>query len=160
MNGDWALAYSRARKFTTGGDFNRTARQQEVLRALRNGLDPCKFVQNPASITQLLGHIYYAFHTNMPIEDAPQWLSLAKGITGGAVQTVTLAPGDPNAADPDKGGTGQPSVNVPKGSPYWYPTFDDTSLAWIRNMAYVSLDKAPTATGSGGGGGGGGGGGC
>ena len=146
MDGDWALAYARTREFSDNGDFDRAARQQAVLKALRTDLDPCKFASpgNVLSLLSTLSDIPYAFNSDMPItnpQDLQEWASLAKRILGGNVQSLVLDPAT----------TGQPTVTA-SGIPY--PALDTTSWARIKSIVAHSLDNVPVATPSGGGGGG------
>jgi anionic cell wall polymer biosynthesis LytR-Cps2A-Psr (LCP) family protein len=137
LNGDWAMAYSRTRIYTT--DFARQARQQEVLRSLRKGLDPCSLLTR---MNSLLGDIGTTFNTDMPItdpSDASAWASLGHNILGNNVKSIVLTPSD----------LGMPFV----GS---YPAVDNASWVKIKNLVAHSLDTVPGATSSGGTSGGGG----
>jgi len=145
MDGDWALAYARTRIFTSGGDFSRAARQQLVLKAVRNDLDPCKFASpgNVVSLLSNLSDIPFAFNSDLPItdpQDLQEWAGLAKNILGGNVKSVVL---DPTTA-------GQPYVTIGGIS---YPGVDATSWANIKNIVAQSLNSVPAATASGGAGG-------
>jgi hypothetical protein len=134
MSGEWALAYSRTRIYTT--DFNRMARQQAVLKALRTTFDPCQIV---GSIPKLLGSVAaipYAFNTNLPLSNAADlnaWASLAKRVLGGNIKSVIMDPAT----------TGQPFVNG-------YPAVDATSWAKFKDVTTHSLDAIPAASASGG----------
>lgn len=135
MSGEWALAYSRTRVFTNGGDFNRMARQQAVLKALRNTLDPCKVVGNLPSLLGTVSAIPYAFNTNLPINNAADinaWAGLAKRVLGGNIKSIVM---DPTT-------TGQSYLNG-------YPAVDATSWAAFKNLAAHSLDSVPAASSSG-----------
>jgi anionic cell wall polymer biosynthesis LytR-Cps2A-Psr (LCP) family protein len=129
MDGEWALAYARTRIYTS--DYNRMMRQQLVLKALRNTIDPCTILPEIPSLLNSLGS---AFWTNLPLSDATQWAGLAKGITGGSVKSITLDP-----------------ATLGVNTTYINPT------TWARAKSIVahSLDTVPAATASGGGGGGG-----
>lgn len=137
LNGDWAMAYSRTRIYTT--DFARQARQQEVLRSLRKGLDPCTILPR---VTGLLGAISTTFNTDMPIlnpSDASAWAALGHNILGNNVKSIVLTPSD----------IGMPFVAN-------YPAVDGPSWAKIKNLVAHSLDSVPAASASGGSSGGGG----
>ncbi len=130
LNGDWAMAYSRTRIYTT--DFARQARQQEVLRSLRTGLDPCAMVTR---LPSLIGDIGYAFNTDLPLNnsaDVSAWAALGHNILGASVKSLVLTPTD----------IGMPYVAS-------YPAVDATSWAKIKSMVAHSLDSVPAATGSG-----------
>ncbi len=128
MDGDWALAYARTRIYTT--DYARMLRQQLVLKAMRNTVDPCTVLPQIPSLVNALGS---AFWTDMPLSDATQWASLAKKITGGNVKSITLDP-----------------ATLGVNTTYINPT------TWARAKSIVahSLDSVPAATGTGAGGGG------
>jgi len=133
MSGDWALAYTRTREFTT--DYSRMLRQQLVIKAMKTTLDPCKLLPRLKGITDHLGN---AFWTNMPLTDASQWAGLAKYIVGGSVKSITL--------DPATLGVKTTYINT-------------TTWAKAKDLVAHSLDSVPAATGGGGSGGGSGGGG-
>jgi anionic cell wall polymer biosynthesis LytR-Cps2A-Psr (LCP) family protein len=128
MDGEWALAYARTRIYTT--DYDRMLRQQLVLKAIRNTIDPCTILPKVPSLLNSLGS---AFWTNLPLADATQWAGLAKGITGGNVKSITLDP-----------------ATLGVNTTYINPT------TWARAKSIVahSLDTVPAASSSGGGGGG------
>jgi anionic cell wall polymer biosynthesis LytR-Cps2A-Psr (LCP) family protein len=136
MGGDWALAYARTRMYTS--DFARMARQQDLLKALRAGLDPCTLA---GSMLNLLGHIGYAFHTDLPITnsaDIQAWAGIAQHVAGASVKTKVL---DPTTL-------GQVYVQG-------YPAFDPKSWANTKSIVAHSLDDIPVAPGGGSGGAGG-----
>jgi anionic cell wall polymer biosynthesis LytR-Cps2A-Psr (LCP) family protein len=136
MSGEWALAYSRTRAWTPGGDFNRMARQQAVLKALRTTLDPCKVVGNIPSLLSSVSAIPYAFNTNLPLTNAADlnaWAGLARRVLGGNIKSLVL---DPTT-------TGQSFLNT-------YPAVDATSWAVFKDLTAHSLDSVPAASASGG----------
>ena len=138
FDGDWALAFARTRMYTS--DFDRAARQQQLLVALRSEFDPCTIAPR---LPSLIGHISWAFHTNMPLnngEDLKAWTNLAHNMLGSNVKNIVLNPRDADIAMPGVGG---------------YPAVDPASWARIKYKVAHSLDGVPAATGSGGGGGGG-----
>jgi anionic cell wall polymer biosynthesis LytR-Cps2A-Psr (LCP) family protein len=137
MSGDWAMAYSRTRIYTT--DFARQARQQDVLKALRTGLDPCSLVTR---LPGLIGDVGYAFNTDLPLgnsSDLNAWAGLARNVTGPNVKSIVLQPTD----------IGMPFVAG-------YPAVDNASWIKIKNLVAHSLDTVPAATASGSTSGGGG----
>jgi anionic cell wall polymer biosynthesis LytR-Cps2A-Psr (LCP) family protein/TM2 domain-containing membrane protein YozV len=134
MDGDWALAYARTRIYTT--DYNRMMRQQLVLKAIRQTINPCTLLPN---LGKFLGDVGPAFWTNLPLADnASTWAGLAKYITGDNVKSITLDPA---------------SLGNPR-STYINPT----TWAKAKYIVAHSLDSVPAANGSGAAGGGGGGG--
>jgi anionic cell wall polymer biosynthesis LytR-Cps2A-Psr (LCP) family protein len=140
MNGDWALAFARTRMYSS--DFDRAARQQQLLLALRSDFDPCTIAPR---IPSLIGHISGAFHTNLPLNNAADlqaWVNLAHGMLGSNVKSIVLNPRDADIAMPFVSG---------------YPAVDPASWARIKYKVAHSLDGVPAAPSSGTSGGGGGG---
>jgi len=129
MDGEWALAYARTRIYTT--DYDRMLRQQLVLKAMRNTLDPCTVLPKIPSLINSLGG---AFWTNLPLGDATQWAGLAEHIVGANVKSITL--------DPATLGVNTTYINP-------------TTWARAKDIVAHSLDTVPAASASGGGAGGG-----
>lgn len=125
MDGDWALAYARTREYTS--DYNRMLRQQLVLKAMRQSLNPCLLLPR---IGKLLDDVGKAFWTNMPLSDASQWAGIAKYIGGDKVKSITLDP-----------------VTLGSGGSYINPT----TWAKARYIVAHSLDSVPPAVGGSGG---------
>ncbi len=74
------LAYARNRH-TSGGDFDRARRQQEVLMAIRDqALDPEIFPSLISKAPQMYLELSYGIHTNMSLEDALKLVMLVKDI--------------------------------------------------------------------------------
>ena len=90
--GKLVLAYARDRH-TSGGDFDRAKRQQEVILALRKKIfDPQVFPCLLAQAPQMYQELSYGIHTNMALEDALKLAVLAKdvdpaGIKQGVIDT-------------------------------------------------------------------------
>jgi anionic cell wall polymer biosynthesis LytR-Cps2A-Psr (LCP) family protein len=134
MSGDWALAYARTRIYST--DYNRMLRQQLVLKAMRQTLNPCSLLPQ---VPSLINDVGSAFWTNMPIrDDAPKWAGLAQHILGENVKSITL---DPTTL----GNSKSTYINA-------------TTWAKAKSIVAHSLDDVPASTPSGGNGGGNGGG--
>ncbi|MGZ6055771.1 MAG: LCP family protein [Isosphaeraceae bacterium] len=133
MSGQWALAYARTRIYTT--DYDRSLRQQLVLKSLRSSLNPCALLPRVTSLINDLS----MFKTDLPLSDISQWAGLAQSIVGGNVKSINL---DPTTL-------GNPGVTY----------INQTSWAKAKDIVAHSLDGVPSASPSGGGGGGGGGGG-
>jgi polyisoprenyl-teichoic acid--peptidoglycan teichoic acid transferase len=87
MDGLTALAYARSRH--QDSDYGRMGRQQAVLRALREQLNPCELLPRVPSIIGALGDTFW---TDMPIEDAPTLVALASKVTTGNVDSIALTP--------------------------------------------------------------------
>ena len=134
MDGDWALAYARTRIYTT--DYNRMMRQQLVLKAMRQTLNPCALLPQ---VGKLMGDAGTAFWTNLPIADSvTQWAGLAQAITGTDVKSITLDPAT----------LGNPRTTY----------INATTWARAKDIVAHSLDNVPAASGGGSGGSGGAGG--
>ncbi len=74
------LAYARNRH-TSGGDFDRAKRQQEVVMAIRDTVfDPEVFPSLIAQAPQMYDELSYGIKTNMAFEDALKLAMLAKDI--------------------------------------------------------------------------------
>jgi anionic cell wall polymer biosynthesis LytR-Cps2A-Psr (LCP) family protein len=140
FDGEWALAYARSRIFST--DYDRMARQQWILQAVRNDVkNPCTLL--PSLLTgSLLTDINNFVWTNMPKDGSSitQLVGLASHVSGAGVQHWPLDPS---------------TLGSPKG------TTLITNAGWAQAQYIVKhgLDKAPTSSPSSGSGGGGGGGG-
>jgi anionic cell wall polymer biosynthesis LytR-Cps2A-Psr (LCP) family protein len=132
MDGQWALAYARTRIYTT--DYDRSLRQQLVLKSLRSSLNPCALLPR---VTSLINDMQM-FKTDLPTSDISKWAGLAQNIVGGNVKSINL---DPTTL-------GNPGVTY----------INQTSWAKAKDIVAHSLDGVPAASPSGGGGGGGGGG--
>ncbi len=81
LPGEWALAYARAR-YTGGGDFDRAARQQQVILAIRDrildfNLLPQLITKAPTMYKELAAGI----HTNLPLDDALKLATLASQVS-------------------------------------------------------------------------------
>jgi anionic cell wall polymer biosynthesis LytR-Cps2A-Psr (LCP) family protein len=137
MDGQWALAYARTRIYTT--DYDRSLRQQLVLKSLRSSLQPCSLLPRVTSLIKDME----MFKTDLPLTDISKWAGMAQRIVGGNVKSINL---DPTTL-------GNPGVTY----------ISTTSWAKAKDIAAHSLDTVPVASpsaGSSGGGGGGGGFGC
>ncbi len=87
MNGAQALDYVRTRHSSTYGDFSRSARQQQVLVALREKLQ----YLSPADLPQIENAMEGQFYTSMTVTQMAQLLPLAPVIKDGSVTQMTLA---------------------------------------------------------------------
>ncbi|MCC7119631.1 MAG: LCP family protein [Anaerolineales bacterium] len=80
------LAYARNRH-TSGGDFDRAARQQEVILALQKKIfDPAAFPVLIKDAPALYDELSSGIHTNMSFEDAIKLAILAKDISPTAIK--------------------------------------------------------------------------
>ena len=84
------LAYARNRH-TSGGDFDRAKRQQEVVLALQKKIfDPEVFPSLIANAPQMYQELSYGIHTNMPFEDALRLAVLGKDISRDNIKTGVI----------------------------------------------------------------------
>ena len=84
------LAYARNRH-TSGGDFDRAKRQQEVVLALQKKVfDPEVFPSLIANAPQMYQELSYGIHTNMPFEDALKLAVLGKDISRDNIKTGVI----------------------------------------------------------------------
>lgn len=90
LDGKLALAYARAR-YTEGGDFDRAARQQEVVYAMRDRI--LKFSMWPTLIAKapiLYQEIASGVNTNMRFEDALRLANFALGIDRNLIKSFII----------------------------------------------------------------------
>jgi hypothetical protein len=74
------LAYARNRH-TSGGDFDRAKRQQEVVMAIRDTvLDPEVFPRLISNAPQMYQELSYGIHTNMSLDDALKLVMLVRDV--------------------------------------------------------------------------------
>ena len=90
MNGHSALAYARMRHVVGyDSDYYRMGRQQLVIKAVRDQLNPCELLPRiPTLLTALGGTIW----TDMPQEDAPALAALAAHISTKNIRSIALTP--------------------------------------------------------------------
>ena len=133
LNGLQALEYARMRHVVGyDSDIFRMARQQLVLKAVRDQLNPCDLATRvPSLLSAIRGTIW----TDMPVDDAPALAALASKITTSNIKSYGLTPSAGFAED----------VSLPG------------MLQRYHNVAIHGLDGVPSAFSGGSGGGGGGG---
>lgn len=84
------LAYARNRH-TSGGDFDRAKRQQEVILALQKKIfEPETFSRLIASAPAMYDELSYGIHTNMTFEDAMKLAILGKDISRDSIKTGVI----------------------------------------------------------------------
>lgn len=86
LPGEWALAYARAR-YTEGGDFDRAARQQQVIMAIRErilrwDMLPTLVSKAPALYNELASSI----RTNLSLQEVIQLAILAQEVSDEGIQ--------------------------------------------------------------------------
>lgn len=81
LPGEWALAYARAR-YTSGGDFDRASRQQQVILAIRDRILSFDLLpQLIAKAPTLYQELASGIHTNLPLDDALKLSALASQVS-------------------------------------------------------------------------------
>ncbi len=89
MNGQEALAYARSRKSTS--DFDRAARQQYVVEALKDQVD-VESLLVPGTISELRGQFEEYVTTNIPAKLLPQLVLLATDLDTSKPESLVLSP--------------------------------------------------------------------
>jgi LCP family protein required for cell wall assembly len=130
MNGTVALEYARLRHVIGyDSDYYRMERQQLVLRAVRDQINPCALLpQVPAILNALGGSIW----TNLPESDAPTIAALAAKVGTSNTADFSLDPTTTGATD---------------------DVLDQASLAKIRSIVANGLNSVPAGISGGSGGG-------
>jgi polyisoprenyl-teichoic acid--peptidoglycan teichoic acid transferase len=87
MNGMQALRYARSRH--TSDDFDRGARQQRLLMAMREQVDPIEIIPR---IEELTNALKSAVRTDIPPEELPKMLGLASEVDTRNIRSFVFAP--------------------------------------------------------------------
>ena len=87
MNGSQALRYARSRH--TSDDFDRGARQQRLLMAMREQVDPIEIIPR---IEELTNALKSAVRTDIPPEELPKLLGLASEVDTRNIRSFVFAP--------------------------------------------------------------------
>jgi len=96
LRGPIALAYARAR-YTEGGDFDRAARQQQVIMAILSRVtEPERFPNLLTKAPQLYDQLSRGIHTNMTLEQAIQlaWLVYQYKLSNDNIKRGVISPPD------------------------------------------------------------------
>ena len=93
LNGQQALDYVRSRHADLVGDIGRTARQQQVLAALKQKLNVGSVLAN---LSQLIADLQGKVYTDLSEQEMIGFASFGHGLPGNAIQHVTLGPGSGN----------------------------------------------------------------
>jgi LCP family protein required for cell wall assembly len=89
LDGQQALEYVRSRHADLVGDFGRSARQQQVLLALKNKLNNSSiFSKLPTIANELKGSV----KTDMQLSDVLQVMNFARGLNTNNIQRLVLGP--------------------------------------------------------------------
>ena len=87
MNGSQALRYARSRH--TSDDFDRGARQQRLLMAMREQVDPVDLIPRLDELTTALKK---AVRTDIPPSEIPKMLGLASSVDTRNIRSYVFAP--------------------------------------------------------------------
>ncbi|MFL5666589.1 MAG: LCP family protein [Ktedonobacteraceae bacterium] len=93
LDGQHALEYVRSRHADLVGDIGRTQRQQQVLAALKQKLNVSSVLGN---LQQLLGDLKGEVYTDFSEQEMLSFAGYGHGLSGNAIQHVTLGPGNGN----------------------------------------------------------------
>ncbi|TAK14630.1 MAG: LytR family transcriptional regulator [Anaerolineae bacterium] len=90
LPGELALAYARTRS-TPGGDFDRAARQQQVIFAIRDRLlEPANFQRIFQNASSIYAELKSGIRTNLPFEDALMLAVLATQVPRESIQQAVI----------------------------------------------------------------------
>lgn len=93
LDGPTALAYARARH-TKGGDFDRAARQRQVILAIKDRIIELGPAKMAAKAPAIYNELSAGIHTNLSLDDALRLGWLALGIPMSSIQQGAIAPPD------------------------------------------------------------------
>ncbi|HEX7591351.1 MAG TPA: LCP family protein [Candidatus Limnocylindrales bacterium] len=129
MNGEVALEYARLRHVPGyDSDYFRMKRQQLVLRAVRDQINPCGLLPQ---IADILGALSGAVWTDLPQSDTARVAALAAKVGTSTTANFSLDPATTGAT---------------------YDVLDQTSVNKIHDIVAHSLDSVPAGISGGGGG--------
>lgn len=118
FDGQRALLYARSRHGSSGGDFDRSRRQREVIVALKDKVFTLGTFGNPIKIAQLLNAFGSHVRTDLSIDNITRLYEIGEEIDGSKVESVSLT------EKPDDyvttGNIGGLSVVLPKAGLYKY----------------------------------------
>ena len=93
LNGLQALEYVRTRHSDLIGDIGRTQRQQQVLQALKQKLNLASVLGN---LQQLFADLNGSVYTDLSENEMLGFAGFGHGLSGNAIQHITLGPGSGN----------------------------------------------------------------
>jgi LCP family protein required for cell wall assembly len=88
LDGETALKYARSRQTTS--DFDRAARQQEILNALKEKATSLGFLLNPVKIKNMLEAVSANFETNLSFSEMMNFASLASDFGSDSILSAVL----------------------------------------------------------------------
>lgn len=98
MNGSTALKYARSRETTS--DFDRSARQQQILIALRDKVLNLGFLTNPTKLVSMMNILGDHLRTDIQADEMKRMAELVKDVDTGSMATKVL---DTSAEGPLEG---------------------------------------------------------
>jgi len=116
FDGERALFYARSRKTSPGGDFDRSARQREIIVALKEKVLSVGTYANPLKIAGLIDAVGNGVRTNLSISEILRLYEIAGEVPSDKIVSIGLDNGvDGLLAGQNIGGA---SVLVPKAGDY------------------------------------------
>ncbi|MBI3420680.1 MAG: LCP family protein [Candidatus Sungbacteria bacterium] len=96
MNGERALAFARARyvEGPEGGDFKRTARQQQLLLAIRDKVFSVNTAFDFTRVNSVLNSLSNNIRTDMQLWEMKRFFEIARQISDEKVRSIVLATGN------------------------------------------------------------------
>lgn len=88
MNGNLALQYARSRKTTS--DFDRAARQQQILVALKQKAFSINTIANPAKLSGLIDAFGDSVRTDMQLSEMKKLMTIIQGIDSSKISSKVL----------------------------------------------------------------------
>lgn len=90
LNGTIALKYVRERHDDPQGDFGRSARQQQVIQAIKNKAFTIKTFLNPFTVYDLLGAIESNIKTDFSLKEIESFLTLIQDVDTQNINTLVV----------------------------------------------------------------------
>jgi polyisoprenyl-teichoic acid--peptidoglycan teichoic acid transferase len=151
LDGRTALAYVRSRQGQGDNDYTRSARQQQVLIALKQKMATPAMI---AKLPQVLGAAAKTIKTNFPAEDVASMVAVGQEISTGSIQKFVLGPPyNYHPPSTETGGVWTSRLYMDKISKLSIKLFGTDSSYWTYNpygptgesMASPSPLPAPTS---------------
>jgi polyisoprenyl-teichoic acid--peptidoglycan teichoic acid transferase len=140
FDGKRALLYARSRKGSSRGDFDRTARQQEIIVALQNKVMSLGTFSNPFKVAELLGSFGNRVRTDLNgLSEIKRLYEIGQQIGSDRIANVGLA--DPPSVLVATDNIGGQSVVVPIAGLYNYEDIH----SYIRNNLRDAFLKSEDA---------------
>jgi len=115
LDGKTALKYARSRHGTAGGDFDRAARQQQILTAMKDKAIKSGMIANPKKILDMIDTLGNSVRTNLTMPEMKVFLSIAEKIDRNNINSKVLSTGKDGYLESSSEGTYR---LLPKGGNY------------------------------------------